>query len=158
MRRIAIPLGLSFLLLATPVASSTVAEATDQETNCLALNLYYEARGLPDRDLRAVADVTLNRASSGRFPRTICEVVYQRGQFSWTFDQHSNVPRDRREFERAQMIAGLEVAERILEAGEDITRGALYFYAHRQVYPRWASRMQVTMRTPRGHTFLRPYR
>lgn len=51
---------------------------------CLARNVYYEARGEPSAGQYAVAEVTMNRKASPRFPKTICEVVYQREAFSWT--------------------------------------------------------------------------
>ena len=54
---------------------------------CLAKNIFHEA-GVEDRMGRyAVAQVTLNRMRSGRYPDTICDVVYDRAQFSWTLDR-----------------------------------------------------------------------
>ena len=32
----------------------------------------------------AVAEVTMNRKASRFYPKTVCEVVYQREAFSWT--------------------------------------------------------------------------
>jgi spore germination cell wall hydrolase CwlJ-like protein len=51
---------------------------------CLARNVYYEARGEPSAGQYAVAEVTMNRKASPRFPKTVCEVVYQKEAFSWT--------------------------------------------------------------------------
>lgn len=51
---------------------------------CLALNIYSEARGEPTAGQYEVAQVVLNRKESWRFPNTICNVVYQPNQFSWT--------------------------------------------------------------------------
>jgi len=51
---------------------------------CLARNVYYEARGEPAAGQYAVAEVTMNRKSSPRYPKTVCEVVYQKEAFSWT--------------------------------------------------------------------------
>src|SRR2546426_12493052 len=61
---------------------------------CLARNVYFEARGEPAAGQYAVAEVTMNRKTSGRFPRPVCAVVYQKnwdpilgrhvGAFSWT--------------------------------------------------------------------------
>jgi spore germination cell wall hydrolase CwlJ-like protein len=56
----------------------------DQEVQCLAKNIYFEARGESLRGMRAVAQVTINRVNDYRWPDTICQVVYQRSQFSWT--------------------------------------------------------------------------
>src|SRR5919106_4678476 len=52
--------------------------------DCLARNVYYEARGEPIAGQYAVAEVTMNRKASPRYPKTVCEVVYQKEAFSWT--------------------------------------------------------------------------
>lgn len=63
------------------------ASASEQEINCLARNMYHEARGEPTEGLIAVGVVTINRRNDSRFPNTICGVVNQRArsvcQFSW---------------------------------------------------------------------------
>jgi spore germination cell wall hydrolase CwlJ-like protein len=50
---------------------------------CLAKNIYHEARSEDLLGQMAVAQVTLNRLQSERYPSTICNVVMQRKQFSW---------------------------------------------------------------------------
>jgi spore germination cell wall hydrolase CwlJ-like protein len=55
-----------------------------QELGCLAMNIYHEGRGEPARGRAAIASVTMNRVGSDRYPDTICEVVWQDRQFSWT--------------------------------------------------------------------------
>ena len=55
-----------------------------RSVECLALNVYHEARGEPLAGQYAVAEVTMNRKSSLGYPKTICEVVYQKSAFSWT--------------------------------------------------------------------------
>lgn len=52
--------------------------------DCLARNIYFEARGESERGKLAVALVTLNRLDNQKFPKTICGVVFQPQQFSWT--------------------------------------------------------------------------
>jgi spore germination cell wall hydrolase CwlJ-like protein len=52
--------------------------------DCLARNVYCEARGESLAGQYAVAEVTMNRKAHPRFPSTICEVVYQKEAFSWT--------------------------------------------------------------------------
>lgn len=51
---------------------------------CLALNVYYEARGESLPGQYAVAEVTMNRKAALGYPKTVCEVVYQKSAFSWT--------------------------------------------------------------------------
>lgn len=71
---------LALLLLLPPLT----LQASDPEFDCLVRNVYQEARGEPFKGKVAVALVTLNRTKSDRFPNTICGVVYQKNQFSWT--------------------------------------------------------------------------
>ena len=51
--------------------------AYGNEKECLAENVYFEARGQGQAGWVAVAQVTLNRVQDKRFPNTICEVVKQ---------------------------------------------------------------------------------
>jgi N-acetylmuramoyl-L-alanine amidase len=51
---------------------------------CLAEALYFEARSEPLDAQLLVAEVIYNRVESEEFPNTICEVVYQKNQFSWS--------------------------------------------------------------------------
>lgn len=99
------------------------------ELYCLALNIYFEARGESLKGQFAVADVTLNRVESSEFPDTICQVVYQPSQFSWT-NSVSN-PRNPRLGEKnawfdAQIFA-IEIFRWNIMRG--ITDGATYFHA-----------------------------
>ena len=48
-----------------------------REKKCLAEAIYFEARSEPEEGQAAVAQVVLNRVSSGLYPSTICGVVYQ---------------------------------------------------------------------------------
>jgi spore germination cell wall hydrolase CwlJ-like protein len=62
-----------------------------KEIQCLAKNIYFEARNEPIEGQVAVAFVTLNRVMSPNFPSTICQVVEQRNarvcQFSWLCEE-----------------------------------------------------------------------
>lgn len=70
------------LLFGLLIASSV--EAHSKEVICLAKNIYYESRGETVLGQKLVAKVTLNRQKNKNFPNTICKVVYQPYQFSWT--------------------------------------------------------------------------
>ena len=59
-------------------------KAKADEVECLALNIYHEARNQPTVGKLAVAQVTMNRVKDVRFPNTICGVVYQ-GYYSNNF-------------------------------------------------------------------------
>ena len=69
------------------------------QVHCLAEAVYHESRGEPLDGQAAVARVVMNRTKFPKqFGSTICEVVYQPGQFSWTaheklnFKRHENDP------------------------------------------------------------------
>lgn len=55
-----------------------------KEFKCLTDNIYYEARGESLEGQRMVAKVVLNRTKHPDYPDSICGVVYQPFQFSWT--------------------------------------------------------------------------
>lgn len=57
---------------------------------CLALNVFKEARGEPVRAQHAVALVTLNRVLNSNMRKDVCQVVFERNQFSWTITDTKN--------------------------------------------------------------------
>jgi N-acetylmuramoyl-L-alanine amidase len=63
---------------------AAVREFHARSLDCLARNVYYEARGESLAGQYAVAEVTMNRRASLAYPKTVCEVVYQEKAFSWT--------------------------------------------------------------------------
>ncbi|MBV8973046.1 MAG: cell wall hydrolase [Sphingomonadaceae bacterium] len=89
--------------LATLVAD-TVAEAPAPygDRECLARAVYFEARGEPLEGQLAVAQVILNRVASGRYADTVCGVIAQPGQFSFS---RSRTPADGRDWRIAKAIA-----------------------------------------------------
>ena len=58
-------------------ASMIDPEKMSSEKRCLAEAVYFEARSEPVEGQAAVAQVVLNRVSSGLYPPSICGVVYQ---------------------------------------------------------------------------------
>lgn len=63
---------------------SVLANVDSREINCLAKNIYFEARGETSTGMAAVGQVTRNRVNSGSYPDSYCRVIYQKDQFSWT--------------------------------------------------------------------------
>lgn len=113
-----------------------------QNLNCLARNVYFEARGEPLAGQFAVAEVTLNRRASRLFPRTICEVVYQKswdrlrkryvGAFSWT--EFDSLPEPSgEEWQRAWRVAEAVYYGKAVPT----VQGALFFHAT-YIRPGWA--------------------
>ncbi len=109
------------------------------ELHCLALNIYFEARGEDMKGQHAVAHVVMNRVKDARFPHTVCDVVRQGGeatlhrcQFSWWCDGQSDRPRNLEMWKVTQAIA------RSVYWGysADPTQGALWYHAD-YVMPHW---------------------
>lgn len=96
---------LSLLLLLAPVQ---LLQAADPEIHCLASNVYYESKGEPYKGQLAVALVTLNRVDDPRFPDSICSVVYQKNQFSWTKTKNASSIRTNSEQWRTAKTAAMQ--------------------------------------------------
>ncbi len=122
-----------FPTLAAAVAAQAHPETIDDELTCLAIGVYFESKGEPLAGQLAVADVIINRSESGRFPKSICSVLKQRGQFS--FVRGGRLPRvdtGSRNWRTALAVA--QVAKG--ELWDSPAPEALYFHA-RYVSPRW---------------------
>lgn len=76
-------LALTLLSANTPAAPKLPSK---KEFTCLVKNVYHEARGESPQGKQAVAKVTLNRLKHRDYPKSICGVVYQKRQFSWTIN------------------------------------------------------------------------
>lgn len=59
---------------------------------CLATAIFFEARNQPVDGQMAVAEVIINRTADPQWPDTICGVVNQPKQFSFTHDGKSDDP------------------------------------------------------------------
>ena len=120
--------------LASMVAELRAPEAGSRELDCLATGIYFESKGEPLAGQLAVGRVIANRASSGgRFPRTYCGVLFQRGQFSFVHGGRlPSVAHSNRQWQTAVAIAKI-VDQRLQESS---VGNALFFHA-RYVSPGW---------------------
>lgn len=119
--------------------------APEMDVYCLALNIYFEARGEPEDGRRAVAHVVLNRVADRRWPRTPCEVVSEGWpaagplcQFSWFCDGRPDIPRPGASWKDAKRLAELVYWGR----SQDPTGGAFWYHAD-YVNPWWSKRLQA---------------
>jgi len=124
------------------------AETFNQERECLALNIYHEARSESVTGQRAVGWVTMNRVQSNHFPNTVCDVVYQGNQdgdgnmirhqcsFSWYCDGRDDSPQDSVAFIEAELVAEYILSRH--EQDTDPTAGADHYHTD-AVNPYWAS-------------------
>jgi spore germination cell wall hydrolase CwlJ-like protein len=124
---------------------------------CLAEAVYFEARGEPALGQVAVAQVVLNRAFSGKYPSTVCGVVYQNShrhlacQFTFACDGIRDVIREPDMWERAKKIAAemLDGKLWLPEVGK-----ATHYHAN-YVRPGWIGEMKKMYRLG-VHIFYRP--
>lgn len=126
-----------------------------EEIECLALTIYFEARGEPDEGKIAVGHVVMNRAQNPLFPSKICGVVRQGGikryrcQFSWWCDGRSDQPQEWGAWERSKALA-----RRVFwEGTKDPTQGALWYHADYAV-PSWRNKLSLGPKIGR-HIFYR---
>lgn len=135
-----------------------VREFHARSLECLARNVYYEARGESIAGQYAVAEVTMNRKAARAYPKTVCEVVYQQnwdpirgrfvGAFSWTeFDVLP--PPAGEAWRRAQKVAHDVYYERHAPTLD----GALHFHAT-YIKPEWSKERERVARIGR-HVFYR---
>tara|TARA_B100000214_G_C23857216_1_gene576297 strand:+ start:93 stop:581 length:489 start_codon:yes stop_codon:yes gene_type:complete len=135
------------------------AENYDEQTICLAQNIYHEARGEVIDGQIAVSHVVINRVESKQFPNDICSVVYQRNQieiidrilkifripkfcqFSWVCDFRPNAINDSESWKNIQALA----QEIVLGTYDDFTNGATHYYNPKKVQtPQWANALTKT--------------
>ena len=124
---------------------------------CLANAIYFEARGEPARGQIAVAQVVLNRAFSGKYPDTVCGVVYQNAsrhlacQFTFACDGIPDVVKQPEAMERAKKIAAEALDGKLwLPAVGKATHYHAYW-----VRPGWVREM-TKLHKLGVHTFYRP--
>lgn len=127
---------------------------TEKQLYCLAVNIYFEARSETLDGMMAVTLVTLNRVASNRYPDTICKVVWQNKQFSWTHDGKSDTPRERLSWEISQTVART-VLNDYTTKDYDFTDGAMWYHA-KYVKPTWRKKLDHTV-TVGVHIFYAKY-
>jgi N-acetylmuramoyl-L-alanine amidase len=114
---------------------------------CLALNVFYEARNTTEIDREAVAVVALNRAQEEK--TTVCHVIAEPKQFSWTSKYRMRVPKLRNIVDRKAWEHSLAVARLVLSSKPIQQRFARVFYYHAHyVRPFWDRRMRIAFSTP----------
>ena len=133
--------------------ASLPAEAK-RHVECLAENVWFEARGTGFAAKLAVAQVVMNRVQRGTYAADVCAVVWAPAQFSWTSDDLPDrvaiVNRQDRRAWAQSVVAALITWH---DALPDLTDGATHYHAH-GVAPGWGRQMQRT-RVDDAHRFYR---
>lgn len=133
------------------------------EVECLAQNIYFEAKNQRRRGQIAVGLVTINRVLSNKYPDTICGVVWQKrrssktgrevAQFSWTLDGKTDKPHNKKVWERIHILAQAMLAGQSLLNFQDFTKGATHYHAV-YVHPYWQKSLTRVIRIE-DHIFYR---
>ena len=173
-------MNLAAIVLAGVVTTAAIQtqQVPDRAPECLALNMYHEARSQGTAGLFAVSAVVLNRVNDSRFPNSVCEVIEQgpireswktrqhkdlpdskrkyypiknKCQFSWYCDGKSDVPYNKKRYEELLDLSKAIMYNEI--SFVDITDGALFYHAD-YVTPGWAKTKQKTVEV-QDHIFYR---
>jgi len=131
----------------------------DDERLCLTQAIYHEARGESLEGQIAVANIIINRAFSGKYPSTICGVVFQnadkgryRCQFTFACDGRSDLGTDRRAWKHSEELAERAYHEFVVGERPGVLPDTALFYHTRAVAPNW-SRVFKRVATIGSHIF-----
>jgi spore germination cell wall hydrolase CwlJ-like protein len=122
--------------------TTVTAEYRDHQLGCLAKNIYHEASSELFEGKIAVAQVTMNRVASGKFPDDVCQTIYQKNvfyervicQFSWVCEKSLKFRPVNRDNYNESMIAAQKV---LLENYRLPSLEKALFYHADYVNPQW---------------------
>ena len=120
----------------------SAGEPLDEQGNCLATAVYFEARGESLEGQLAVARVVMNRALSGKYPPDWCSVVKQPWQFSFVRNgQFPAIATSSAAWARAQGVARIAMADVVPSVSSDV----LWYHAT-YVAPSWGHRLNLAQK------------
>lgn len=130
------------------------------EQTCLVGAAWHEARGLPPVEIRKVMHVVINRTKNPDYPKGVCAVVLQKGQFPNVRNVISRLSAAKsvhvlargKSAEESELDVMLWIAEDVLSGNDaDPTDGATHFYSPRfrtqlglPARPAWDRKMKRT--------------
>jgi spore germination cell wall hydrolase CwlJ-like protein len=114
---------IAYPTLAAAVADQSIRSDAGEDLRCLAGAIYFEARGEPLSGQLAVAEVILNRTRSHRFGGSACEVITQKGQFSFVRGGRMPAAPSNDDWRTAMAVAKVALKD----AWESDAANALYF-------------------------------
>jgi len=129
-----------------------------RQRNCLAVGVYFEARGEPNKGQQAVAQVILNRVRNPAYPNTVCGVVYQNKrkrnacQFSFACDGIRDRVNSAKHWGRAVKVANDAIDGRFWLRSV----GSSSHYHADYVWPKWRRKMRKMTKIGR-HIFYRTF-
>lgn len=144
--------------VASRPASAVVSAETDyqfsqKDIDALILNAFNEARGESPAGIRAVLGVTMARVGSACYPDSVHDVVYQRKQFSWTWQRGSaRTLTAAKAREPGSYLKVKSVVSEYIADGAKPSQAVLYHT--RDVNPAWAKAESVArINTMGSHIF-----
>jgi spore germination cell wall hydrolase CwlJ-like protein len=133
-------------LTAAPTAmiqTETVDPKRKREVECLARNMYFEARGESTAGQLAVGQVTINRTKAEHYPNSICGVVGQRSQFSWRWDGKADVITQPKIYSQIETMAEFLYDDYYVSSKfPDLVDGATHFHTA-SVNPQWKGKTLI---------------
>ena len=131
---------MSLVATAISIAMLGAPQVDPEQQRCMAMNIYHESRGEVIEGQIAVAHVTVNRVNHKNWPDSICEVVYQDKQFSWTHQIKDPTPKNTKLWDQALIIA----RDIMIGNTTDPTNGAVFYHAN-YVNPSWAKQDSLSV-------------
>ena len=110
---------------------------------CMALNVFFEARTEPLLGQLAVMEVTMNRVASDSYPDTICDVVWQKKQFSWTHDGKHDDPTRMSYLDRQAWRDVVVLADNFLNGNTETPSSGATMYHADYTTPYWATSYEL---------------
>jgi len=120
----------------------TPPRVPDNDLECLTQAIYYEARNESEAGQAAVAEVVLNRSRHRAYPKSVCQVVYQRNsrtcQFTFTCDGSIG----RRAINPAAWARAERIAREVYEgrSASQLPKNSVNYHAN-YVRPSWGARL-----------------
>ena len=100
----------------------------DREVDCLAKTIYHVGHSQDSDGKQLIGQLVLNRVKSDKFPNTICEVVYQNGQFQWTVGEWPIIMPE-------QYDESVKIANELLNTKATETIPVLYYHHYLKPKP-----------------------
>jgi len=110
---------------------------------CLAEVMYFEARSEGKIGQLAVADVVMARVLSSKYPNNICDVIHEKGQFTY----NKQVITEDKAWVLALRLAKIVLLHRYVA----VVPGATHYHAI-YVHPKWSTGLTV-IKTIKKHIF-----
>lgn len=107
---------------------------------CLATAVFFEARSETIEGQMLVAETVMNRVEHSAYPNNVCEVVFQRKQFSFTHDGNSdNMYNYKTTSDEAARKNAIAVAKKIIHSQRQYPEVTHYHATY--VSPYWVNDM-----------------